>query len=174
MLEFLKMYPWSVTVIFSLLTLVDSRFVILAILSLLAPLYFATAGKGRVGCTIYCHRRVLLHKLSKYSLNKKAPEWFRSKLTKTIIYLIVVLVFVAGVIYVDFNIDKVARLFLIMVVINTLVAMLLVYIYGENAWCDVCPLGNSAQEIVDEVNNYKKHHVDKHKNKNEKIKNKER
>ncbi|MGL5579315.1 MAG: 4Fe-4S binding protein [Fusobacteriaceae bacterium] len=138
---------WIFIILFFVLSLLDYRFGILALICMMTPIFFALKGEGRKGCNQFCPRGSLLSKLSPISLRRTVPKWFFTSEMKIGVFLLIMGLFIQGMYFSWGDFRTIGKLFFRMVGVSTIISIILGIVYRERTWCGVCPMGNLATEI---------------------------
>ena len=140
-------WSWIFLVIFFVLSIIDFRFGVAAVICMVTPIYFAIIGEGRKGCNSYCPRGSFLSKLKYISLRKSAPKWILSEKFKVMVLTFMFSAFGIGLYFSGGDLLKIGLVFLRLVAISTIFSFILGILYKERTWCAICPMGNIAGKI---------------------------
>lgn len=122
---------------------------IVAIICMLAPLFFAAIGKGRYWCGNFCPRGNFYDNvLSFTSRKRKVPRFFRSTFLRIFMVLFILSNFTLGIIKNWGNPAGIGFVFYRIIVITTLVAIVLALFYQPRTWCHFCPMGTLSHYIA--------------------------
>lgn len=144
-------WSWIFLFIFFILSVIDYRFGIAALICMITPIYFALKGEGRKGCNSYCPRGSFLSKLSSISLRRTAPKWMVSENSKTVVMILMFSAFGIGLYKAGLEPANIGMVFLRMVAVSTVLAFALGLVFKERTWCAVCPMGNIANKITGKI-----------------------
>jgi len=137
-------WSWIFLVGFMILSIVDFRFGILAIVCMGTPLYHALKGRGKIHCSHYCPRGSFLARfLSGISLNRNMPAWMKSKAAKNTLLGLMVAMFALSIAKSGGDFVKMGFAMFRFMAASTVLGILMGIIYRPRSWCQVCPMGYS-------------------------------
>jgi len=104
--------------------------------------------KGRYWCSHLCPRGAFLDLvLSRLSLKKKIPAYFRKPIVRLSILGVFMLFFITQLIYAERTVFAVGFVFVRMCLLTTLIAIFLGLSIHQRAWCTICPMGTLQDRI---------------------------
>lgn len=149
-------WTWIIIISFFILGFLDSRFGILGLVCMTAPIYHALRGEGKVHCSKYCPRGSFLGKfLEKLSLQNQLPAYLRTKKAKNILLVIMITVFSFSMYHTGFVFDKMAFAILRFMAMSFIIGIIMGIFFKPRSWCVVCPMGHGAGLI----SNYQKNNI---------------
>lgn len=152
-------WSWILLITFLVLSILDSRFGILAILCMTAPLYHAFRGRGKFHCSHHCPRGSFLGIFLKHvSFQNKAPRWMKKTLTKNILLGIMISMLSISIFHAHGDFNKISFSLFRFMSVSLFVGILVGLFFKPRTWCQVCPMGHATSLI--------KKHKDSKKNKN--------
>lgn len=140
-------WNWSLLIIFLGLSIVDSRFGLLA-LACIIPAFYSAYKTSVNFCSRSCPRGGFLQiLLSKFSLYQSAPPLLSSKTFKELFMILFLILFSAAFYQTGGNISEIGFVFFRFILSSTIIALLLGTFYRPRTWCQICPLGQSARSL---------------------------
>lgn len=138
-------WTWTLMVAFLILGILDSRFGLLGIICMTAPLYHVFKGHGKAHCRSYCPRGSLLGKfLEGISLQRQLPRWMTTKVFKNLLLLLMLTVFGFAMAHAAPSLEKMAFALFRFMTMSLLVGILMGIFFKPRSWCVVCPMGYGA------------------------------
>lgn len=145
-------WSWWIMVIFLILGIADFRFGVLGFLCMLAPMYHALKGRGKIHCRSYCPRGSILGKWLPYlSLQKTMPQFMTRKWFKYGLLLMMVTVFSISLYHADWQFHKIAMRVFRFMVLSLGVGIVTGIIFKPRSWCVICPMGTATGLIVTQL-----------------------
>lgn len=149
MKNYYKKYGYSLLIIFLIASLFDMRFALAAIICMLAPVLFALLGKGRYWCGNYCPRGNFYDNiLLRFSPKRKVPKFLKSGMFRLFMVCFIMANFGIGLYKNWGDLYGIGAVFYRIIVITTLIAVVLGFIYNERTWCNFCPMGTISHMIT--------------------------
>ena len=144
-------WTWIVIITFFVLGILDTRFGILGVVCMGAPIIHALKGDGKIHCSKYCPRGSFLGKfMGKLSMNRQLPPYMRTKKAKHILLMSMLIVFSFSMYHTDFVFNKMAFAFLRFMGISFIIGILMGVFFKPRSWCIVCPMGHGAGLIAEQ------------------------
>lgn len=144
-------WAWIIMVAFLTLGIYDFRFGILGFGCMIAPIFHALKGKGKVHCQSYCPRGSILAKfLAPISMNKNMPAFMTEKVFKYFLLTLMIAVFSLSLSHAGLNFNKIAFSVFRFMSLSLILGMLLGIFYKPRSWCVICPMG-TATGLVSKV-----------------------
>lgn len=141
-------WSWILLISFLLLSILNSKFGILAILCISAPLYHAIRGRGKIHCSHFCPRGSFLGLfLKKISLQNNAPKWIRHKNFKNILLILMISMLSISVIHANGDFSKISFALFRFMSISLVMGILTGILFKPRTWCQVCPMGHATAII---------------------------
>jgi polyferredoxin len=130
-------------VLFFILSIIDIKFALFGLVCMLAPLYQALRGKGKVHCSHYCPRGSFLGKFLKpISMDNSLPVWMRGEKFKNSLMILMFTVFGVSLYLSGGDLNKMAFAVLRLIIVSSVFAIMLGLFFKPRAWCQVCPMGH--------------------------------
>ncbi|NMA83063.1 MAG: 4Fe-4S binding protein [Epulopiscium sp.] len=147
-------WSWIIIILFFVLSILDIRFGLLGFLCMLAPMYHALRGRGKVHCSSYCPRGSFLGKfLSKLSFQNTLPKWMRSKIFKHILLFIMMILFSTSLYHAGWDYLNIAFAIFRFMLTSFIVGILIGVFFKPRSWCQICPMGHATGLIRDAIEN---------------------
>lgn len=141
-------WTWILIVSFFILGIIDIRFGVLGFLCMLAPIYHALRGRGKVHCSKFCPRGSFLGKfLSKISFNNALPKFMKTKAFKTLVLLQMMIMFTISMASSNFELAKIGYALLRLMSVSFIVGIVLGIFFKPRSWCQICPMGYGTELI---------------------------
>ncbi len=143
-----KKYAYLILFIFLLLSLLDYRVGVLAVICMLAPIVVSFR-RGRFWCGNLCPRGSFYdHVLAKFSRKKKVPSFLKTTAFRVFVVLFMFSLFGLGIAKNWGDLAGIGLFFFRMIILTTLLGIGLAFIYNHRAWCCFCPMGSIAAFIA--------------------------
>ncbi len=147
-------WTWILIITFFVLGILDTRFGILGVVCMGAPILHALRGEGKIHCSKYCPRGSFLGRfLEKISMNRQLPAYMRTKKAKHILLIVMLTVFSISLYHTGFVFEKMAFAFLRFMGISFVVGILMGIFFKPRSWCLVCPMGHGSGLIAEQRKN---------------------
>ena len=144
-------WTWILIITFFVLGILDTRFGILGVVCMGAPIVHALKGDGKIHCSKYCPRGSFLGKfLEKISMHRQLPAYMRTKKAKNILLIVMLTVFIISLYHTGFVFEKMAFAFLRFMGISFIVGILMGIFFKPRSWCVVCPMGHGSGLIAEQ------------------------
>lgn len=138
-------WTWFLMVIFLVLGILDSRFGILGILCMTAPLYHVLKGHGKVHCRSYCPRGSLLGTfLERISAHRQLPKFMTTKYFKNTLLVLMISVFTISMSHAAPDLGKMAFALFRFMSLSLVIGLIMGILFKPRSWCVVCPMGYGA------------------------------
>ncbi len=138
-------WTWVLMIIFLTLGILDTRFGLLGIACMTAPLYHVFKGEGKVHCRKYCPRGSLLARLlENISLNKQLPHFFTTKKFKNTLLVLMLSVFSIAMTHAAPSLEHMAYAMFRFMTMSLIIGIIMGVIFKPRSWCVVCPMGYGA------------------------------
>jgi len=145
-IQLYKRYNWILMFLFLILSIIDFRFGIMALLCIIPAFGMAMLNGNRKFCTIWCPRgNFLIRILKNWYKDLKTPALFRSKVFKNILFIVMFSMFIKALIDTDGNLHKIGFVFFRFIFTSTIISIILGLLYKPRTWCQICPLGQGSQ-----------------------------
>lgn len=136
-------WTWIIIITFFIIGIYDVRIGLLGFLCMLAPLYHALNGRGKIHCTKYCPRGSFLGQFLPYfTMNQTLPKWMNSKTFKHGLLIFMMTIFSISVYNAFPDITKVGSAIFRFILYSSIVSVLLGIFFKPRSWCQVCPMGH--------------------------------
>lgn len=143
-------WSWMIIVSFFVLGALDTRFGIMGILCMTAPLAHALKGSGKIHCVKYCPRGSFLGKfLNRISLKRPLPTWMAKKQFKHLLLFMMLSIFTLAMIHSGGSFSNIAAAFYRFMGVSFIVGILMGIVFKPRSWCVICPMGHATQLIKD-------------------------
>lgn len=140
--NFYNRWNWLLMIIFLVLSILDFRFGIMAILCIIPAFAMAIRSGKKKFCAISCPRGNFLNRLLKnWYKNIKTPAFFRNEIFKNIVFIIMFSLFIIALIRTDGSATAIGFVFFRFILTSTIVGIILGVIFKPRTWCQICPLG---------------------------------
>ena len=147
LLNIWKHYSFIVLIAFVILSLVDFRFAIAAIVCMVAPLVVSFF-KGRFWCGNLCPRGSLYDNVvSKISNKKKVPKFLKSNLFRIFMVIFMMSMFATGIYQNWGDLYGIGMVFYRIIIVTSAVGIVLSFFYNHRTWCHICPMGTIASLV---------------------------
>ena len=141
-------WSWVLMVSFFILSIINIKFALFGFVCMLAPLYQALRGKGKVHCSHYCPRGSFLWKFLKpISMDNTLPAWMRGNKFKNSLMVLMFAVFGVSIYLAGGDVNKIAFAVLRLIFVSSVFAILIGIFFKPRAWCQVCPMGHITGKI---------------------------
>ena len=122
---------------------------VVAVICMMAPIFFSLIGKGRYWCGNFCPRGNFYENiLSKISMKRKIPAFLKSWWFRGFMILFILSNFSRGIYKNWGNPAGIGMVFYRIILITTIVAIVLAVFYKPRTWCSFCPMGSMASLIA--------------------------
>jgi len=143
-------WTWIIIISFFILGFLDSRFGILGLICMGAPMYHAIKGEGKIHCSKYCPRGSFLGKfLQTLSMQTQLPAFLRTRKAKNTVLIIMISVFSFSMYHTGFVYDKMAFAMLRFMAMSFMIGIVMGIFFKPRSWCIVCPMGHGAGLITE-------------------------
>ena len=142
-----KKYSYSVLFAFIIVSLLDFRIALAAIICMIAPVIISIF-RGRFWCGNFCPRGSFYDSiLSKYSSKKPVPKLLKSVYFRPFVVVFMFTMFGMGIKNNWGSLAGIGMVFYRIIVVTTLVGIALSFLYNNRTWCHFCPMGSIAAFI---------------------------
>lgn len=142
-------WSWIIMIAFLVLSVLDLRFGLGAILCMTIPMIHALRGHGKVHCSHYCPRGSLFGKfLSRISFRNNLPEFMRRALFKHILLGTMVIMLSISLYHHHDSVVTIGMALFRFMVVSLAVGTLIGIIFQPRSWCQVCPMGHATGLIT--------------------------
>lgn len=139
-------WNWILMILFLMLSIIEFRFGVLAILCILPAFGMAIRSRNRKFCAVSCPRGNFLQQfLSNWNKNFRPPSIFRNKIFKNIVFVLMFTLFIRELLATNGSIAQVGYVFFRFILSSTLIGLILGLIFRPRTWCQICPLGQGTQ-----------------------------
>lgn len=143
-----KKYSYILLLLFIIIGLADFRFAIVAAVCMVGPIVLALFKGNRGWCGNFCPRGNFYDNIvSKFSNNKKTPDFMRRKFFRISITVFMLMVFIISILINWGDLYCIGMIFYRMIVMTTLIGIVLSLFYNSRIWCNFCPMGSIAALI---------------------------
>lgn len=143
-------WTWMIIIAFFIIGIYDARIGLLGFLCMLAPLYHALKGHGKVHCTKYCPRGSFLGQFLPYvTMDHTLPKWMNSKIFKHGLLVFMMTIFSLSVYNAAPDITQIGLAIFRFILYSSIVSVLLGILFKPRSWCQVCPMGHLSGMIKD-------------------------
>ncbi len=150
-------WSWIFMILFLTLSIYDSRFGILGMLCMGAPVYHALRGRGKIHCSKYCPRGSLLGVfLKQISLNNPAPKFMFTRKFKNILLIFMLSVFTFSMLHTGGDIKAIGFAMFRFMGVSLIVGIIMGIVFKPRSWCGVCPMGHGTVLIDQQMKKHKK------------------
>lgn len=144
-MEFYKKYGYIIFLIFLVLVPFNLAFGLLAVICMVAPILFSVFGKGRFWCGNYCPRGNFYDNiLKKFSRGNNTPKFLRNTGFRIFMVIFILTMFTSGFIKNWGSASGIGFIFYRLVLITSIIAVALSFLFNERTWCNFCPMGSIA------------------------------
>lgn len=141
-------WSWGIMILFLVLSVLDFRFGLGAILCMTTPMLHALRGKGKIHCSHYCPRGSLFGKfLSKLSFRNSLPGFMRSRSFKNVLLVLMISMLSFSLYHHHSSLFVVGMALFRFMTVSLLVGVLLGVFFQPRSWCQVCPMGHATSII---------------------------
>lgn len=146
-------WSWIIMIAFLVLSVLDLRFGLGAVLCMTIPMIHALRGHGKVHCSHYCPRGSLFGKfLSRISFRNNLPGFMRQTSFKNFLLGAMAVMLTFSLSHNHDSLFVVGMALFRFMVVSLAVGTLIGIIYQPRSWCQVCPMGHATGIIA----NYQK------------------
>lgn len=146
-------WSWIIMIAFLILSVLDLRFGLGAILCMTIPMIHALRGHGKIHCSHYCPRGSLFGKfLSRLSFRNNLPGFMKTAAFKNTLLGAMVAMLTFSLYHHHGSIFVIGMALFRFMVVSLAVGTLIGIIYQPRSWCQVCPMGHATGLIT----NYQK------------------
>lgn len=142
-------WSWTIMVAFLVLSVLDLRFGLGAVLCMTMPMIHAFRGHGKVHCSHYCPRGSLFAKfLSRISFRNTLPEWVRGRLFKNFLLVAMMVMLSISLYHHHESIYVIGMALFRFMAVSLAVGTLIGIFFQPRSWCQVCPMGHATGIIT--------------------------
>lgn len=142
-------WSWILMIAFFIMSIVDTRFGIGALLCMISPIYHSLKGRGRINCSHYCPRGSFLGKwLEGVSLKNTPPRMITKRWFKNLIIFIITAMLIIGIAISDKSLSSIGFVFIKLIFASTAISIILGVMYKPRSWCAICPMGVVSGDIA--------------------------
>ena len=146
-------WSWIFLIMFLLFSIFDIRFGFLGIICMIAPIYHALRGKGKIHCSKYCPRGSLLGKfLERLSFENDLPLLMKGKKAKNTLLGLMFFMFTLSLYHAGFDVKAIGFAIFRLMTVSLIFGIIMGIIYKPRSWCVVCPMGHATGLIRDSQN----------------------
>jgi polyferredoxin len=145
--ELSKKYSYVLLLVFIVVSLLDFRIGMVAIVCMVAPIVVSIF-RGRFWCGNLCPRGNFYDNVvSKFSKKKIVPKLLKSVYFRVFVVLFMFTMFGLGIKKNCGNPEEIGLVFYRIIVVTTLIGVALSLFYNNRTWCHFCPMGSIAALI---------------------------
>ena len=142
-------WSWIIMVIFLMLSILDLRFGLGAVLCMTMPMVHALRGHGKIHCSHYCPRGSLFGRfLQRISLRNTLPNFMRTRAFKNGLLSLMVLMLSISLTHNHHSIQAVGMALFRFMSASLAVGLVLGVFYQPRSWCQICPMGHATGLIA--------------------------
>lgn len=145
-------WSWLIMASFLILGILDFRFGIFGFICMIAPIYHALRGRGKVHCVSYCPRGSILGKwLPLVSLNRSLPHFMTRKWFKYALLILMVSVFSFSLSHANWQFNSIAMRAFRFMAMSLGVGMVVGILFKPRSWCVICPMGTATSLLTTQL-----------------------
>ena len=142
-------WSWIIMIAFIILSVLDIRFGLGAVLCMTTPMIHALKGRGKIHCSHYCPRGSLFGKfLSNLSFRNTLPAFMRTNGFKHGLLALMVVMLSISLYHHHSSVFMVGMALFRFMVASLAVGTLIGVIFQPRSWCQVCPMGHATGLIA--------------------------
>lgn len=144
-------WSWIILVTFIVVAFFKPVLGLFGIVCMIAPIYHALRGRGKIHCSKYCPRGSLLGKWLKYfTLDRPMPTKLRSKAVKNTLLILMISLLTISLIHSGGKIHKIGFSIYRFMSLSLFVGIVIGVIFKPRSWCQICPMGHAC-DLVNRV-----------------------